>query len=560
MLRLGLGEILLVLLVLFVVAPLQIPQVFRKLGEYFAALKKMKDSLRSLGEEDTHDGKTKQPKQPGKQNTGDSREHKEPQQPLEDDLRKFEQEILFSLKLQVLKQLEREYDYSSTDFVLKLLFDGSMETRQKAADLLTREPVFSFGTRCGGRKDAWVPVAKARSPVETLFAEERLETFTDILSRVPYKFFRPVMPYLAVLPGIENLDLNRIFQGNKRELYDEFQLIRKEYFLRTYPPQITVCPTYECNLNCSYCFTHELKKRYPKDMDIDSFKSFLDTINPDGEITRVSLFGGEPTILKGLAELINEVEARSMYFYFSTNGILAPAEFAKLAARPSLQMLTFHIERDDFYTPVQFDNLLSNISAAQTAKKTVILRYNLQNPEQRNWEFLDTYFKLLPKVEFSFSVVFPSSGGANQYIGVTRLRDFKPKILSLIEYVAGRYNRERWELVFAKPYPLCFFNESELHEVLRYTHVKNICEIDKNGSTNNILINPDGSYHPCMALTDDTHRFESLQPLDRLPSEYYTGIENLMRRPLLEECRICSLHTTGVCQAACYAYIYDKQH
>ena len=91
--------------------------------------------------------------------------------------------------------------------------------------------------------------------------------------------------------------------------------------------------------------------------------------------------------------------------------------------------------------------------------------------------------------------------------------------------------------------------------VLKNTEYKNVCEIDKNHYTNNICINPDLSYFPCMALTHRKYRGEKILPFEELKIENKSISGFLVRKPLMKECEDCRLFLLGVCQAACYSYV-----
>lgn len=217
-------------------------------------------------------------------------------------------------------------------------------------------------------------------------------------------------------------------------------------------------------------------------------------------------------------------------------------------------MITFHVERDEFYTEEQLHLLMENMEKAARARIKVILRYNMQDPEKRNWQFLDKYRLMLPEFIFSFGLVFPSISGDNTHIGLSDMRAFREKILSLIRYVVDRPYSRNYKIVFAKPFPLCFFRGEELAYVLKHTLVKNVCEISQNNNGNNIIFNPDGTYNPCMALISRDYQFSPVSRLDTLPSEYQEKLKELQKTALLPECEVCSLHRRGICQAACYAY------
>lgn len=556
MFKLSIGEILLFLIVLFIIAPFDIPKVLKKAGEYIAVLRNLRrqvgDFKNEIGLSTKHEAPT---------NGSDSQTITASGRPSNRENEVMEGQSLKAVKTCLLDQLARHYDTSQTGFVLRMLFDVSDEIREKAAKTLLSEPVFSFEKRPslsqrqpenhGVNTESRLP----SSFIEALFAEERLRQFSDYISSVPETYFKPVVNYLAEFPGMEILDIKKIFKDDKQKYYEEFLTIRKRYIEKRYPVQVFVVPSYECNAECEYCFSAALRKRYPENLDSGSFAEIIHAVNGNGKIRRIGLMGGEPTIVKNLQKLIDKIEQDGLYFYFPTNGIVDSEIFKDIITRPSLESVTFHIERDDFYTNGKRALLINNIETAVAGNKHVTFRYTIKNPDLSDWLFLDKYMRSMPRFNLSFAVAFPSKAGNNTGISAENLKQFVKKILSLVSYVSNRLPKTAFELAFAKPYPLCYFSENEILMLLSNVKLKNVCEIEKNNFTNNLTVNPDGSFFPCMALNSERYRNTGLSDLDLLESGYYTTVAGLLRTPILGECRRCSLFDRGLCQAACYAYI-----
>ncbi len=559
MFKLSFAEILLFLIIFFVIAPTDIPKFFRKIGEYLSGFRKMwRDWQKMEGETGIAEVKREVEelrRSPDRTPSGGSGP----------SLDRFDRDSLENLKLLSLDLMKKEYDFSRSLSVFKLMFDHSPSVRTKAAEVLMMEPVFAFEKRTthitrqahetAEHDSDGKPVPRTPCPIEELFSPKRIEQFTDYMAELPEKYIKPVIPALAGFPGIDNLDCNRLFQGDKRKFYEEFREQQRVSREKRYPKQITIVPSYQCNLHCDYCFTHRLAVEYPHDMAFETFTAVLDTVRAKG-IKRVSFFGGEPTLFEHLFDFIDEVGKRELYFSLATNGLVDTRRFKNIAHRSSFEAVTFHIERDRFYSPEQLETVLTNIREAEDNRITVVLRYNMKDPDRRDWDFLEKYRRLTPNFILSFSVVFPDPLGNNRYVPLEELRRYKEKILSLCSYLDRHSYTGEYKLVFAKPFPLCFFNRKELFYLLRNTQVKNVCEIDKNHSTNNILFHPDGSYSPCMVLMDNDLRFSPIRPLDGLEADYYRTVASLQNRPMMTECRTCSLHALGLCQAGCYAYTY----
>ncbi len=289
-------------------------------------------------------------------------------------------------------------------------------------------------------------------------------------------------------------------------------------------------------------------------MSLDKFKQILDSVNSFMNLKRVNFFGGEPTNFSQLLEFINETEKRNLKFYFATNGLTDNNVFKKIIKYQNLESITFHIEKDNFYKNGQLKNLINNLNIAVKNNIKIILRYNLEYPTYTEWNFLKKYIDMIPDFEFSFSVIFPSLASKQKNISISELKKFSKKIISLVFFLIQN-TRNQNQIILAKPFPLCFFNEYDLNLLLRFVKIKNICELEKNGGLNNICVNPDGSFFPCMALNSHRYQFNSIFDFKQVKDQYQSIINKFINTPLLTECKDCHLFNIGVCQAACYSFI-----
>jgi len=458
------------------------------------------------------------------------------------------------VKLSALELVNNHYNFDLTGKVLELVFDSEIKVRTKAADTLLLDPFFAFEKREEFTNIKNTP-GRGEIYLEKLFSPKRTAELSTIIKKTKDLDFSRFIEDFAHIPGVENLDLDFIFTDSKKKFSKKFEKYRQSYFQKKYPPQVSLAPSYCCNLDCFYCYAHDLNESFPDEMTLDQFKKLLDTVNPDNVVKRVGILGGEPVIFPGLNSFVDELKKRNLDFYFATNGIVEPAIFADIITHQNLLNVTVHIERDDFYTPLQLENLLGNIKKMGKKNIDVIVRYNLLEPSQRDWNFLLKYMDLLPDFRFSFAVVFPSQSGKVNTVELEKLKDFSKKIVSLLTFLKVENKPRHLKAIFAKPYPPCAFSEDEFKFILKNTEYKNVCELDKNQYTNNICINPDLSFFSCMALTDRQYQGEKILPLEDMKTKNKSLAGFLVKKSLIEDCRDCSLFGLGVCQAACYSYV-----
>ena len=61
--------------------------------------------------------------------------------------------------------------------------------------------------------------------------------------------------------------------------------------------------TYQCNLNCSYCFATGLATEFPKEISHENFDLFLDWLK-EHNIPAIGILGGEPTMHSRFEEIL----------------------------------------------------------------------------------------------------------------------------------------------------------------------------------------------------------------------------------------------------------------
>jgi len=473
------------------------------------------------------------------------------------DRRKLKQGLKSRDEIVVLAALEAvdsHYDYDLTEDILPLIFHHNLKIKKYAFKAVQTDPLFHFERRSAMTGTSSLPSRKAHF-LERLFSKERISRLSDILKNIPERDFRESIASLAELPGVHHLALNDIFSGSKRRCRNQFEHCREIYCAQKYPRQISVVPSYACHLGCSYCFAKGLDEEFSKRMTIVNFRKVLDILGAGKNVKIVNFLGGEPTIFPEFHDFIEETKRRKMEFYFATNGIVPADAFQKILSHENLLNVTFHMEKTDFYSKTQRNVLFRNLKKCGEEGIPAVIRYNLSEPGFRNWHFLLDCFDALPGCTFSFAVPFPSQAGNNQYIPLSELRAFSPKIVALVNFIKKGDSSKIPALVLAKPYPPCFFSEGELKFILKHVLYKNVCELDKNSGTQNVCINPDLSYFPCMALNSKKYNFSSLSTWENLALTSQRRVHKIISRPVLKNCETCSLHLSGACQAACYSYL-----
>ena len=126
----------------------------------------------------------------------------------------------------------------------------------------------------------------------------------------------------------------------------------------------------------------------------------------------------------------------------------------------------------------------------------------------------------------------------------------KDDILRLAQAAAGLGVRP----VVAKPIPLCMFSREEFLRLTAVATLENVCDVSQNQYTNNILVNPDLSLFPCMALPLTDAKLSPGLSLDQFAQRSRRAVEPLQQAPMLDECAGCQMFYMQLCQPACLGF------
>jgi len=110
-------------------------------------------------------------------------------------------------------------------------------------------------------------------------------------------------------------------------------------------------PTLRCNESCPFCSTVIDEATVPDNVFADDTRATLLAIDQARErgISRLTISGGEPTLLKGLPELVAHAKGLGFNVTVQTNGLLAgrPGYFDRFGVLPDGLLLTIATSRED---------------------------------------------------------------------------------------------------------------------------------------------------------------------------------------------------------------------
>ena len=111
------------------------------------------------------------------------------------------------------------------------------------------------------------------------------------------------------------------------------------------PYRMDLAITYRCNNDCSHCYN--ARSRHFPEMSIDNWKQVIDKVW-SLRIPHVVFTGGEPTLYKGLVELVQYAEEKGLITGLNTNGRkLANPAYLKTLIDAGLDHVQITIESHD---------------------------------------------------------------------------------------------------------------------------------------------------------------------------------------------------------------------
>ncbi len=284
---------------------------------------------------------------------------------------------------------------------------------------------------------------------------------------------------------------------------------------------ITIVTTYNCNLNCSYCYEKENKNSI---IITDKNKFNLIWKQIDKLIKKefsLSFFGGEPTLNKdAIYYFVDKLRKKKVKYSLKmiTNGTLIDYAFVKFFKKNEFTHIQFTFDGPKFLHEKDrgyFDDIINSINLVKDITKTIGIRYNVTT---KNYKYTTLFVKELNNLLSS---------------------DLKKKILISVGYVDAK-NIE--------------LNYNQTKEVIKL--MDNSCRKYKF----NFLSKPTLRINKCPANTFSPAWIDLFG--NRYFCERVIGMEKFIYKNqkgvFMTNCVSCNLYP--VCGGACWAQKYFKQN
>lgn len=387
----------------------------------------------------------------------------------------------------------------------------------------------------------WQPV-----PAPENILEPAIKSF--ILSQPTLKvdLRRRFLSRLTHLFGAET-EILRALDSVDSSLKNEFECLLNEQLKRNHPPQITIVPTYHCNLNCSYCYAVEHRIEDAAMMPLNLFNRILEHAVNLG-FRRIGFTGGEPTLHPQFKEFLLSVRDYCLSTFLATNGtfsyklidFLEPSYVGLVTAHLWFNPGTNHPAEPDF---------VENIKNIRQKGIRVALRYTIREGFPIP---IDEIIRLCNNTcvqHINIALAVPSSQQE-----VFFKNTFINESTRLIN-TANQFVKHNISFAFAKPIPLCLVSLEEVRWLtLSSPYNIGTCPIWNVGCTHNLLVNNNGNMQPCIVVSDNLGKFLDCADRKEIELRCQSVINSLAFKPLFDKCYDCELWNLKRCQGACLAY------
>ncbi len=316
-----------------------------------------------------------------------------------------------------------------------------------------------------------------------------------------------------------------------------------------FPEQICLSPTQACQLKCSFCYSADLPNVHKDDISDSKTLELLDWMHSKN-IKRLSFAGGEPTLFRYFPALIRKAAEYKMEIFLTTNGLMAPAVVdALIEVRPLC--ITMHLTEEVLDAPKLLALFERNARSFLDQGIYTIIRANFMEPEQDLERYFHTAEKLGIK-EIRCAVPVPSEQSGHDYV---REEDMDAMGRYLGDFVAGGARRGI-KTVLSKPFPVCKLPEHAAKAFLANGSLGVNCPVHLTDYSHNIMLYPDGSFSPCLALNMKSGTtIYDYDGVREAAQEYRSRIEDMTEQPMFpDHCPKCPLWQGARCVGGCLGY------
>jgi organic radical activating enzyme len=334
------------------------------------------------------------------------------------------------------------------------------------------------------------------------------------------------------------------FEGLKSDLSCLFPQYRNSDNMETAERQLMIFITGKCNLSCPYCFSSELQ---PSEISMTDLEEILQWASHN-QIVRISLCGGEPSSHSRFDEILLSIAKQGLKTYFASNFTIDCSVLKNFNAGV-IEKIYIHIADQSLENLHLMNQLLKNVEYAKKEKIELVCRTNIAdtNPPITKW------FRFMQKTAIrtlNIALTFPTPKTNNKYVDICSFEQYS----SVIEEIIDKSRERHIDLSFAKPIPLCIFEEQTNRHLMASENFYPLCNVNEQCCTRNLCINVQKEFHACLGVTSSSLKFRKNIEWHEIENFCTAVIHPLLIKPLWNKCADCFLFDRKLCQGACLSY------
>ncbi|MBK8979681.1 MAG: radical SAM protein [Planctomycetes bacterium] len=264
------------------------------------------------------------------------------------------------------------------------------------------------------------------------------------------------------------LDVRKLLQDGLADTY-ESPAVDKQPFAASFSPlpvMAEVAVTYRCNARCEFCYAGCNCTCNPVgsdvEMTLDDVRRVLDAIRNDAQVPSVSFTGGEATLRRDLAEMVQYARSIGLRVNLITNGILSDERRVTELVEAGLQSVQVSIEGVTDATHDRITGIPGSFEKATAAVRRYLaagLNVNTNTTLDRHNVGEAARFPGFARRELglrtiSMNLMIPTGTAARDDALVVRYAEVGP----VIDAVQRAARAEGVEFKWYSPTPMCIFN------------------------------------------------------------------------------------------------------
>lgn len=309
--------------------------------------------------------------------------------------------------------------------------------------------------------------------------------------------------------------------------------------------QLMVFVTGHCNLQCPYCFSHDIVHT---EISLADLRRIFEWASREG-VKSITPCGGEPLLYANFCQFLQMAVDVGMTTYFATNFTIDCSQLQHFTA-DVVRGIFVHVTGAATGVGRLKRVVERNIALAKERCIEMVGRVNIASVNFKDVRPLLDYVAQagLRRVHVSLSI--PSVRATNEYVGTAAFEAFVPVISEVVRYMAGK----GIALGFAKPLPLCLFPDDMADVLLQWGYGTAACDIAVDGYMHNVALSPALDFSPCLGLQGLKIPFTPEITWGDLSRRFAGYAAPLQARPLYERCNGCYLWHRRLCQGSCLSY------